>query len=265
MFALSKPERGHGRWKFPAGEYDGEWEGGVMHGRGVYRENSGHIYEGEYHRGMKHGKGVRKDSDGVITYEGEYARGEICGYGKQSSSQGATYEGEFVAGEWWGHGALTFTNGIMVEGRFESCKLHGKCKVSQPGIYSVDCEYSRGRCVAGSGWKRLGAQGETLYEGQFSDDGNGLPVFHGSGVLTTPTWKYEGEFRQGLFNGHGKADHPGLMYTEGQFVGGKLHGRVYKKCILDKDIEVDGCKFSWNAGDSAVCEYKENKRHGECT
>ena len=154
----------------------------------------------------------------------------------------------------------------MIEGQFENSKMHGKCRVSQPDRFSVDFEYCRGKSVSGSGWKRFGAQGDTLYEGQFIDDDcSGCPLPQGSGTLTTPAYKYEGEFRQSVFHGRGTIDHPGCMHTEGQFVGGKLHGRVYKRCLLDSHTEKDGCTLSWNAGDSAVCEYKEGKRHGECT
>jgi hypothetical protein len=48
---------------------------------------------------------------------------------------------------------------------------------------------------------------------------------HGRGVLTTPLWTYDGEFKYDQFHGRGKLDVPNTAVYAGQFEEGRFHGR----------------------------------------
>ena len=77
--------------------YRGAWVDGAKHGHGRWEEDGeyGDIYEGEYQGDLRHGRGVYTTGDGA-SYDGEWRYGMMWGYGVHEDSQGEVYAGEFV-------------------------------------------------------------------------------------------------------------------------------------------------------------------------
>ncbi len=71
---------GHGRRIFASGDtYDGEWRGGLAHGKGTYRFSTGEIYEGDFVKGLQHGFGILIGSG--VKYVGQWSDGKRHGKG----------------------------------------------------------------------------------------------------------------------------------------------------------------------------------------
>ncbi|GKY97678.1 hypothetical protein MPSEU_000726000 [Mayamaea pseudoterrestris] len=72
---------GHGKFVFEHGSglYEGEWDSGKYHGKGIlsWREHTGEqlSYEGEFEKGLFHGVGVKRDAAGVVIEEGLWSNG----------------------------------------------------------------------------------------------------------------------------------------------------------------------------------------------
>ena len=53
------PLNGKGKVQLPdSGEYEGEFQDGMLHGKGTIRWRNGDIYVGEFSRGLLHGEGT---------------------------------------------------------------------------------------------------------------------------------------------------------------------------------------------------------------
>ena len=72
--------------------YNGEWLGGLRHGKGVMKWPDGAIYEGEWNYGQAFGRGIFHHVDGDM-YEGQWSGNKANGYGIYTNVKGARYEG----------------------------------------------------------------------------------------------------------------------------------------------------------------------------
>lgn len=180
---------------FPEGQYEGETQDDLPHGRGTLTYHPGKThkkYEGEWKNGQFDGEGVLKFSNGS-RLEGRWKEGQLHGKGIESSASGATYEGGFCRGKYHGKGTYRFADGTVHEGGWKNGDQHGQGKYTKPN----------GSCYSGG----------FLY---------GKP--HGQGTYTDPAPDgddYTGEWKNGKAHGHGvRSD--GTFTDKGTFRDGKL-------------------------------------------
>ena len=113
---------GLGRWRPNLEEkqlFVGNFERGLLHGKGFHLCNDGAIEEGEFVRGQLDGKGIRIEKDGIETFEGEFCNGRRHGVGIYTDKDGSRYEGARFANNWPnGNGGITsyqdYTFGVEV-------------------------------------------------------------------------------------------------------------------------------------------------------
>jgi len=110
---------GKGVIKYPDGAmYDGEWKDDLRDGYGKYIYADGTSFQGEWKRGCRHGKGICVYSDGN-TYEGDWVDSVPHGQGKCSFAQGGVYAGSFEVGKMHGFGTLRSSDGsILFQGEW---------------------------------------------------------------------------------------------------------------------------------------------------
>eukprot|EP00930_Biecheleria_cincta_P024529 TRINITY_DN17548_c0_g2_i1.p1 TRINITY_DN17548_c0_g2~~TRINITY_DN17548_c0_g2_i1.p1 ORF type:complete len:848 (+),score=197.24 TRINITY_DN17548_c0_g2_i1:270-2546(+) len=174
--------------------YDGEWVGGVRHGRGTMIKPDGSIYEGQFEFGEVHGFASYTLSQGA-KYEGQWRAGKQDGNGKEVSTEGAIYEGQFKEGKKRGRAAIFFPDGSQYMGEVMDGKLCGHGKYM----------FSNGH----------------VYEGQFDND-----VMQGDAVYTWPDGiQYVGQYKENKKHGAGVLYWPDGRKFDGQYVNNQRHGK----------------------------------------
>jgi len=133
---------GHGKVTFPSGhKYEGGFENGIMHGRGVMKFDSGDVctYDGEWKEGDMHGKAVIKYVNGDV-FEGEMENSKRSGPGKLTCANGDVFEGHFKLDLQEGAGNLKCRNGDTYFGGWRRGQRTGKgfFKFSDGGIFAGD-------------------------------------------------------------------------------------------------------------------------------
>ena len=189
---------GVGKHASPFGEYEGEFDNGVVNGSGRRAYSDGGSYKGEWRNGMKDGKGTQKFHDGD-EFEGNFVLGKPHGVGRYRHRCGDEYEGQFQEGRREGHGVYKYAgkSGCNFVGNFVNNKMDGQGQLT---------------------FTDLGV--EFVYSGEFkggTQQGRGtLDVSNGS--------RYEGEFHHGKFHGRGAYFFSDGSCYEGDFRDGKFHG-----------------------------------------
>merc|ERR1712168_1529592 len=84
--------------------YDGGWKDKAAEGYGVMKWQNGDRYEGDWQRGLRHGRGVYTSKATGAAYDGEYVNDKKEGQGKYSWANGDWYEGGWKDGQRHGHG-----------------------------------------------------------------------------------------------------------------------------------------------------------------
>lgn len=109
-FADGSPE-GTGVVKWSDGSwYDGEFQGGLRHGRGLHvsAEDGRRWYGGQWTNGKRNGVGqtacTSERSDGALEYVGDWVDGRPHGSGMGSWPDGTRYTGHWVDGRPHGRG-----------------------------------------------------------------------------------------------------------------------------------------------------------------
>lgn len=103
---------------------EGNYENGLLNGKGIEISPDGTTYEGNFVGGLKEGIGKCKYADGS-EYEGYFANGKPHGRGKLILLNGEKYEGEWKQGFKHGKGILRQSNGDRYEGCFEDGTKNG--------------------------------------------------------------------------------------------------------------------------------------------
>ena len=94
---------------------------------------------------------------------------------------------------------------------------------------------------------------------------------HGSGILISKDFKYEGEFKYGKATGIGKAIYKNGSNYEGLFQNGKINGKgkliyfngdVYEGEFKDGLKHGNGCFINEKDGYKYIGDYKENVKDG---
>jgi len=100
--------------------YIGNWLDGVHHttAKGIWIRPGRFQYEGQWQKGQKHGRGVQTFPDGSI-YTGEFAKGYEHGAGRKQYPDGSVFEGRFRFGKRDGPGVLTTNLGEVIKKNFK--------------------------------------------------------------------------------------------------------------------------------------------------
>ncbi|KAH3767611.1 hypothetical protein Pelo_509 [Pelomyxa schiedti] len=103
--------------------YDGDWAGGLMHGRGTLKSlETGEVYCGEFDHGVKSGMGTLhfRDREGFAGYDGHWLNGKFHGNGVYVWPSRDVYEGQWDCGIEHGRGKKTWAmDGSSFEGQWE--------------------------------------------------------------------------------------------------------------------------------------------------
>ena len=99
-----------------------------------------------------------------------------------------------------GQGKITFHSGNVFIGHFLKGKRHGKGKLfikATGDSYEGDWQYDK---MTGKG-KYIYMEEKKIYEGDYVE---GAP--YGYGTMVSPSFFYKGQFKSGLFEGHGRLE-----------------------------------------------------------
>jgi len=144
---------GFGKAYFPNGDtYEGNYERGRRHGKGLYRlvsAGNGAQYDGNYAWNLKHGYGEMMYPDGA-RYEGYWFEDTRQGQGKYTYVNEDYYEGEWFENHKHGKGVYYHNDsGAKIEGTWEMGNLNGEMKIHFSD-YSYQGAYDK-NLVAGEG------------------------------------------------------------------------------------------------------------------
>lgn len=99
------------------GEYDGEWSLDEITGKGKATfKPQGIVAQGEWQRGMLHGRGCIQFANDD-RYEGEFCNGMRSGQGVLTMANGDAYAGQWDSDLPNGEGRFTSSNGDIFTGR----------------------------------------------------------------------------------------------------------------------------------------------------
>mmetsp|Transcript_24345 Transcript_24345/g.30967 ORF Transcript_24345/g.30967 Transcript_24345/m.30967 type:complete len:738 (-) Transcript_24345:344-2557(-) len=230
-----------GTYKFPdkeAGEYEGWWKFGKIHGEGVYKF-CGNTYTGAWNFNKKEGTGTMECVSGEV-YHGEWLDDRPNGYGQLQYINRDRYDGEWKEGMRSGRGCHYFSNGDKYDGEWSLNLCHGE------GIYTTHA----GHFYCGT-WKS--------------------GKMHGYGLLVTPNGRrYEGQFLNGQRSGEGKLDYGNGDFYIGQWLDNRKQGKglfhsstegVYDGFFVGDQKEGLGV-MHYSSGDIYDGQWKKNQPNG---
>lgn len=117
---------GQGVWKSQTGQYEGQWQADVQHGKGRQTWSDGRVYDGQFECGKfaGHGRMVWHTNRGLLVYEGQYEADLKHGDGKFVWADGRTYNGQWREGKRHGRGVYTNArmeqkSGFWVDDKFD--------------------------------------------------------------------------------------------------------------------------------------------------
>ncbi|ETW00391.1 hypothetical protein H310_07029 [Aphanomyces invadans] len=186
-----------GKW-VKGSTYDGQFQRGKKHGKGLVVFGEGGSYDGMFHDNAFHGDGLRCYANGD-RYEGEWRHGSWWGLGHLRRVDGESYRGECKRG--------LFHTGALGVGRRTFRRGHG----SYEGGYRDGLQHGKGLRVFADG---------SSYEGDWVDN-----VMHGNGVWSTAAFTYIGEFQHDRPHGHGLFTFTNGDVYEGSVREGHFYGR----------------------------------------
>jgi len=194
--------------------YDGDWVNSEMDGKGTYQKLNSYVYEGEVKKNKFQGKGTMKYSNGWV-YEANWSNGNLSGNCKKTSPKGLITDGIVEGDKYTATGQIEFIDELIFDGTFtkEGNKFKdgsGKIKYPNGDILVTTLKdnqyYSKGRRNIG-----FFDQRDSLYEeGNFINgklNGHGKMTFvhltDSNDPLSKSVALYEGNFKDGLFEGNG--------------------------------------------------------------
>ncbi len=240
---------------------EGEWVNGALNGDGTYYFNAGSAkgdkYIGKYKNFNRHGNGTYLFANGDY-WVGEYKDNNPV-KGTFFYTNGDKYFGELKDGKRHGFGIFTFTDGRVQEGVWANDQFVRAEKINLPPVnQQTDVAINEER-------RRLDADRNSQsklppcppVDYSKNTHGERIAKWHncfGRYVQElNDAYKgdiYEGEFRNGTFNGQGIYTHTdGSKYVGGQ-KDGKKHGQG---------------SATYANGNKYVGEYKDDKMHGHGT
>ena len=203
----------------------------------------------------------------VYTYEGATREGGIKhGDGRLfSSASGLVYDGQWSNNEYHGEGKLYLENLDVYEGSFVNGEREGRGKLSSPDGTITDVEWRKDKIYAGkvSNYPVDGG----VFEGIVLD---GVPHCIDGTCDYVDGSSYQGEWRSGRRNGHGRWVSAKLEEYSGKWVGDKRNGRgkwaspggEWFDGVWDNDTPKIG-ERRYNDGSTYRGNFKNGKRHGQ--
>ena len=190
--------------------YEGEFEGGVFQGQGIYRSAEGDIYRGEFSRGKFSDQGGVLTYASGIVYSGQFKNQVMHGLGICTWPSGNFYHGYWKEGVRDGVGREVYaSNGITYEGEWQNDQRNGYgTSVSQAG---------------------------NIYQGNWKNDqrdGYGEEI----SIDTDPNnrYTYQGEWKNNEREGPGILRFADGQIYEGMFDNGEYIGSTSETEINDQ-------------------------------
>lgn len=241
-------EHGAGKWSFDSSvgrtSANGVWENGIFMNVVLDEDQE---YQGEIRYGVPHGEGTMTIGDDV--FEGEWRAGKMHGFGRVQMLEGS-YEGHFCEGLYSDEGIWTDANGIY-SGKFLLGLKHGHGREeTNDGVYEGQFEEG-----CRNGYGTFTYSSGAVYQGSWKNN-----EYHGTGLLVTEDYEYDGNWSQGKkqgsrghitfangmeyvggwledqFHGEGRLRIPGVGEYEGRFTAGNRSG-------LGKMLFIDGSEY----------------------
>jgi hypothetical protein len=123
------------RGKVELVHYEGDMQGGLMHGTGYLQAIGNLQYEGGFQNGAYHGFGIAVSSSG--RYDGEWKRGKRDGKGKMAYLLGGQYDGQWKENRFHGAGTARY-----ISGREETTEFVNGVKVGQVAIPKAEPKHA---------------------------------------------------------------------------------------------------------------------------
>jgi len=188
--------KGLGKYVWGGGSYyEGEWEGGKPHGRGIKFWEESEYYQGDWKDGKMDGEGTYHWPDGAM-YIGQWKEGYHEGQGWYIWEDGNEYRGSWKQGERDGFGVRSWVDGDVFEGDWVKGKRTGNGTYFWPNGSKFVGEWLNGSHHGFGTYTWLDGR---AYSGQWEDSKK-----HGKGVYNFGDGcVYAGEWRSGHRHGWG--------------------------------------------------------------
>lgn len=209
---------GRGKEILPTGQvYEGDFRAGVREGQGRMSYSNGTIYNGEFKNGLRNGTGTLRYPDGA-EYVGEWVDDKRVGYGVYTPvDRSWTYSGDWKDDKREGQGKLAYTDGnYTYEGGFKDDNPHGQGTVTFGDGRTFEGAYVDGKQI---GQGRLEFPGGRRIVGDFIE----LQP-HGRAIDSSLSATFDGEWKNGLLDGHVLMTAASGARFDGQYIKGKRNG-----------------------------------------
>jgi len=255
---------GFGRMDFvKGGFYEGFWKNNAKNGIGKIPWKNDLIEEGLF-EDDKLLKIFKLSFDDGTRFEGEYSIADSKGEGKLITKEGVyngTVVGDFIRE---GFGIMNFANGNAYEGEWKDDIFHGQGKfqhVQDNYVYTGNIERGQKH-----GLGSIKFDDGTQYTGHWYKD-----KYADKGMLIQGDIKYDGFFKNNLYEGNGTLFFKGQEIYTGYFVGGVYDGMGVLK--LQNGDKLSGTfregfidqkgKYVFKNGDIYTGEFKDDLMHGQ--
>ena len=110
-----------------------DFQYGVPHGKGSFKDSTGLYYDGGFKLGFLWGKGTLK-APGQFYYEGEFLMGKRNGEGVAEFDNGTRYSGNWLNDRMHGKGTYwySYSGNYVYTGEFKNDEINGKGKLTTP-------------------------------------------------------------------------------------------------------------------------------------
>lgn len=223
--------------------WDGEWQNGVMNGRGAFFYDNGDYFEGEMKEGKRSGEGRVCNRKGAVLFEGvfkddleegagtqffadgsfmkvNYRKGEPVGKAVvYDAKQNILGEGSFANGAYSGYGRFFLKGGACYFGSVVKDKLEGKGEYHFDDTWMIRSEFHDNCC---HGPFELYAKDRLVMEGAIEKkvlSGKGKEYYPDGSVL------YDGSYANDAREGKGRLNFADGSYYVGGFKAGYLSGQ----------------------------------------